>query len=171
MSATYIRLYMCVYIYIYIYIYSRALVHERPCSRTIRFTNKFSEQKTSRMTNGFSDYEYASWQQRQAESISGGVSCWLTLAQYTSLLDFGLRTFRFTNDFQERIKFVNRGPHCIYMYPATAEVRHTSVLQPPNQMLTEMLTSTAKRSGRSGHHSSPSTVKFTTERACSSSVS
>jgi hypothetical protein len=26
--------------------------------------------KKSRMTNGFSDYEHASWQQRQAESIS-----------------------------------------------------------------------------------------------------
>jgi hypothetical protein len=90
--------------------YSGASVHERPCPWTIRFTNKFSEQKTSRMTNGFSDYEHASWQQRQAESISAGVSCWLTLAQYTSLLDLGLRTFRFTNGLQERIKFVNRGP-------------------------------------------------------------
>jgi hypothetical protein len=39
-----------------------------------RFTNKFSEQKPSRMTNGVSDYEHASWQQRQAESISAGVS-------------------------------------------------------------------------------------------------
>jgi hypothetical protein len=64
----------------------------------------------SRMTNGFLDYEHASWQRRQAESISAGVSCCLTLAQYTSLLDFGLRTFRFTNGLQERIKFVNRGP-------------------------------------------------------------
>jgi hypothetical protein len=62
------------------------------------------------MTNGLSDYEHASWQQRQADSISAGVSCWLTMAQYTSLLDFGLRTFRFTNGLQERIKFVNRGP-------------------------------------------------------------
>jgi hypothetical protein len=79
-------------------------------SRTIRFTNKFSEQKMSRMTNGFSDYEHASWQQWQAESISAGVSRWLTLTQYTYLLDFGLRTFRFTNGLQERIKFVNRGP-------------------------------------------------------------
>jgi hypothetical protein len=97
-------------IWIHLCIYSGASVHERPCSRTIRFTNKFSEQKTSRMTNGFSDYEHANWQQRQAESISAGVSCCLTLAQYTSLLDFGLRTFRFTNGLQERIKFVNRGP-------------------------------------------------------------
>jgi hypothetical protein len=40
--------------------YSGASVHERPCSRIIRFTNKFSEQKTSRMKNGFSDYEHAS---------------------------------------------------------------------------------------------------------------
>jgi hypothetical protein len=55
-------------------IYSGTSVHERPCSRTIRFTNKFFEQKTSRMTNGVSDYEHASWQQRQAESIGAGVS-------------------------------------------------------------------------------------------------
>jgi hypothetical protein len=81
-------------------------------SRTIRVTNTFSEQKTSRMTNGFSDYEHASW---QAESISAGVSCWLTLAKYTSLLDFRLRTFRFTNGLQERIKFVNRGPTVFWM--------------------------------------------------------
>jgi hypothetical protein len=78
-------------------------------SRTIRFTNQFSEQKTPRMTNGVSDYERASWQQRQADSFGVGVSCWLTLAQYTFLLDFGLRTFRFTNGLQERIKFVNWG--------------------------------------------------------------
>jgi hypothetical protein len=64
-------------------------------SRPPQLTNKYCEQKTSRMTNGFSVYEHASWQQRQAKSISAGVSCWLTLAQYTSLLDFGLRTFRF----------------------------------------------------------------------------
>jgi hypothetical protein len=54
--------------------YSGTSVHERPCSRTIRFTNNFSEQKPSRMTNGVSDYEHASWQQRQAESIGAGVS-------------------------------------------------------------------------------------------------
>jgi hypothetical protein len=99
------------------YIYSGASVHERPCSRTIRFTNKFSEQKPTRMTNGFSDYEHASWQQRQAERIRTAVSCWLTLAQYTSLLDFGLRTFRFTNGLQERIKFVNRGPTVYISHP------------------------------------------------------
>jgi hypothetical protein len=67
-----------------------------------RFTNvpvheQIFRAKTSRMTNGVSDYEHVSLQQRQAESISAGVSCWLTMAQYTSLLDFGLRTFRFTN--------------------------------------------------------------------------
>jgi hypothetical protein len=54
--------------------YSGTSVHERPCSRTIRFTNKFSEQKTSRMTNSVSNYEHESWQQRQAESIGAGVS-------------------------------------------------------------------------------------------------
>jgi hypothetical protein len=91
------------------HVYSGTSVHERPCSRTIRFTNKFSEQKPPRMTNGVSDYEHASWQEQQAESIGAGVSCRLTLAQYTSLLDFGLRTFRFRNGLQERIKFVYRG--------------------------------------------------------------
>jgi hypothetical protein len=55
-------------------IYSGTSVHERPCSRTIRFTNKFSEQNTSRMTNGVSDYEHASWQQRQPENIGAEVS-------------------------------------------------------------------------------------------------
>jgi hypothetical protein len=54
--------------------YSGTSVHELPCSRTIRFTNKFSEQTPPRMTNGVSDYEHASWQQRQAESIGAGVS-------------------------------------------------------------------------------------------------
>jgi hypothetical protein len=98
-------------------------------SRTPLFTNisvheQIFRAKKSRMTNGFSDYEHASWQQRQAESISAGVSCCLTLAQYTSLLDFGLRTFRFTNGLQERIKFVNRGPtvhfvyDCVYFIPS-----------------------------------------------------
>jgi hypothetical protein len=72
-------------------LFTNAPVHEQFGSRTnVR-------KKTSRMTNGFSDYEHASWQQRQAESIGAGVSRWLTLAQYTSLLDFGLRIFRFTN--------------------------------------------------------------------------
>jgi hypothetical protein len=110
---------MCVYIgptvYIYVYIYSGASVPEHPCSRTIQLRDKFSEQKMSRMTNGVSDYEHAGWQQWQAESISAGVRCWLTLAQYTSLLDFSLRTFRFTNCLHERIKFVNRDP-TVYIY-------------------------------------------------------
>jgi hypothetical protein len=35
--------------------YSGTSVHERPCSRTIRFTNKFSEQTTSRITNTQAD--------------------------------------------------------------------------------------------------------------------
>jgi hypothetical protein len=44
-----------------------------------RFTNApVHEQtfrpKTSRMTNGVSDYEHASWQQQQAENIGAGVS-------------------------------------------------------------------------------------------------
>jgi hypothetical protein len=81
-------------------LFTKAPVHEQ-----------IFREKKSRMTNVFSDYEHPSWQQRQAVSISAGVSCWLTMAQYTFLLDFGLRTFRFTNGLQERIKFVNRGPN------------------------------------------------------------
>jgi hypothetical protein len=47
------------------------------------------------MTNDVSDYEHESWQQRQAESIGAGVSCWLTLAQYTSLLVFAVPSLEF----------------------------------------------------------------------------
>jgi hypothetical protein len=68
-----------------------------------RFTNSsVNEQilraKTSRMTNGVSDYEHASWQQRLATSWEyrpGSVSCWLTLAQYTSLLEFAVPSLEF----------------------------------------------------------------------------
>jgi hypothetical protein len=52
-----------------------------------RFTNKFSEQKSLGWRNGFSDYEHASWEYQRRSA-----SCWLTLAQYTSLLHFGSRT-------------------------------------------------------------------------------
>jgi hypothetical protein len=62
-------------------------------SRTPLFTYNSVHEQIFRMTNGFSDYEHASWQQRQAESISARVSCWLTLVQYTSLLDFGFQHF------------------------------------------------------------------------------
>jgi hypothetical protein len=59
--------------------YSGTSVHEQFGSRTIRFTNNSVHEqifraKTSRMTNDVSDYEHASWQQRQAESIGAGVS-------------------------------------------------------------------------------------------------
>jgi hypothetical protein len=48
-------------------------------SRTPLFTNNSVHEqifraKTSRMTNGVSEYEHASWQQSQAESIGAGVS-------------------------------------------------------------------------------------------------
>jgi hypothetical protein len=49
--------------------FTNAPVHEQFGSRT-----NFPTNKTSRMTNGVSDYEHASWQQRQAESIGAGVS-------------------------------------------------------------------------------------------------
>jgi hypothetical protein len=49
--------------------FTNAPVHEQFGSRT-----NFPSKKTSRMTNGFSDYEHASWKQRQAESISAVVS-------------------------------------------------------------------------------------------------
>jgi hypothetical protein len=47
--------------------FTNAPVHEQFGSR------KNFPGKTSRMTNGVSDYEHASWQQRQAESIGAGV--------------------------------------------------------------------------------------------------
>ena len=43
-------------------LYSQTSVHERLGSRTIRFTNKFSERKASRMTYCVSSYEHASRQ-------------------------------------------------------------------------------------------------------------
>ena len=46
----------------YFHIYSQASVHERLGSRTIRFTNRFSERKASRMTYCVSSYEHASRQ-------------------------------------------------------------------------------------------------------------
>jgi hypothetical protein len=56
----------------------RILVQWNLVSRTPLFTNNSVHEqifraKTSRMTNGVSDYEHASWQQRQAESIVAGV--------------------------------------------------------------------------------------------------
>jgi len=47
------------------YIYSQTPVHERLESWTIRFTNKFSEHKASRMTYCVSSYEHASGAKRQ----------------------------------------------------------------------------------------------------------
>jgi hypothetical protein len=49
------------------------------CPVEPRFTNapvyeQIFRAKTSRMTNGVSDYEHASWQQRQAESIGAEMS-------------------------------------------------------------------------------------------------
>jgi hypothetical protein len=46
--------------------YSQTSVHESLGSRTIRFTNKFSEHKASRMTYCVSSYEHASRQHREA---------------------------------------------------------------------------------------------------------
>jgi hypothetical protein len=72
--------------------YSGTSGHERLSSRTNRFTNKFSEQKTSRVTNGVSSNEHASLQQRLVTSWEyrrESVSCCVTFAQYTQ--------FRFTN--------------------------------------------------------------------------
>jgi hypothetical protein len=85
--------------------YSRASVHERPCSRKIRFTNKFSEQKSlgwrtvSRITNTQAG--------KSGKLRASARECQL-------LVNFGSvhipAWFRFTNGLQERIKFVNRDP-------------------------------------------------------------
>jgi hypothetical protein len=79
-------------------IYSGTSVHERLSSRTNRFMNKFSEQKTSRVTNGVSRNEHASRQQRLATSWEyrrESVSCCVIFAQYTSLLEFPASSLEF----------------------------------------------------------------------------
>jgi hypothetical protein len=55
--------------------FTNAPVHEQFGSRT-NFPSKkrLGWRTVSRMTNGVSDYEHASWQQRQAERIGAGVS-------------------------------------------------------------------------------------------------
>jgi hypothetical protein len=78
--------------------YSGTSVHERLSLRTNRFTNKFSEQKTSRVTNGVWSNEHASRQQRLATSWEyrrESVSCCITFAQYTSLLEFVVPSLEF----------------------------------------------------------------------------
>ena len=52
------------HVHVHIYIYSQTSVHERLGSWTIRFTNKFSKHKVSRMTYCVSSYEHASRQHR-----------------------------------------------------------------------------------------------------------
>jgi hypothetical protein len=50
------------------------------------------------MTNGVSVYEHASWQQRLATSWEyrrETIICWLTLAQYTSVLEFAMPSLEF----------------------------------------------------------------------------
>jgi hypothetical protein len=115
--------------------YSGTSVHERLSSQTNWFTNKFSEKMNSVLSN-----DHASQQQRLATSWEyrwASVSCCVTFAQYTSLLEFAmpslefhcvlwffyillnktpwdqrsfsLWTFRVMNGLQEWIKFVNRG--------------------------------------------------------------
>jgi hypothetical protein len=66
------------YLFLFIFKYSGTSVHECPCSRTIRFTNNLVHEQFGSRTifpgkNGVSDYEHASWQQREAE-IGAGVS-------------------------------------------------------------------------------------------------
>jgi hypothetical protein len=73
-------------------------VHERLSSRTNRFTNKFSEQKTSRVTNSVSSNEHASRQKWLATSWEyrwESVSCCVTFAQYTYLLEFAVPSLEF----------------------------------------------------------------------------
>jgi hypothetical protein len=63
-----------------------------------RFTNKFSEQKTSQVTYGVLSNEHASRQQRLAtcwEYWRESVSCCVTFAQYTSLLEFAVPSLEF----------------------------------------------------------------------------
>jgi hypothetical protein len=79
-------------------VYSETSVHERLSSRTNQFTNKYSEQKTSRVTNGVSSNKHASRQQRLATSWEyrqESVSCCIIFTQYTSLLEFTVPSLEF----------------------------------------------------------------------------
>jgi hypothetical protein len=144
---------MCVCMYIYIYIYICVCVcvciHTHTQwnlgSRTPLITNKFSEKKKSWLTNGVSSNDHASRQQRLATSWEyrrESVSCCVTFAQYTFLLEFAVpslefhcvcgffnillnktpwdkNSFGWRNVLQERIKFVNLGSTvcvCVYIY-------------------------------------------------------
>jgi hypothetical protein len=63
-----------------------------------RFTNKFSEQKTSQVTNGVSSNEHTSRQQWLATSWEyrwESVSCCATFTQYTSLVEFAVPALAF----------------------------------------------------------------------------
>jgi hypothetical protein len=67
-------------------------------SRTPLIMNKFSEQKTSWVTNGVSSKEHTSQQQRLATSWEywrESISCCVTFAQYTSLLVFTMPSLEF----------------------------------------------------------------------------
>jgi hypothetical protein len=78
--------------------YSGTSVHECLSSQTYQFTNKFAEKKKSQVTNGVSSNEHASWQQRLATSWEyqrESISCCVTFAQYTSLLDFAVPSLEF----------------------------------------------------------------------------
>jgi hypothetical protein len=80
------------------FIYSGISVHESLSSRTNRLTDKFSEQNTSRVTNGVSSNEHASRQQRLTTSWEyrrESVSWCVTFAHYTSLLEFAVPSLEF----------------------------------------------------------------------------
>jgi hypothetical protein len=67
-------------------------------SRTPLITNKFSEQKTSQVTNSVSNNEHASRQQRLVTSWEywrESVSCCVTFGHYTSLLEFAVPSVEF----------------------------------------------------------------------------
>jgi hypothetical protein len=87
--------------------YPELLIQYRVYIYTVepQFTNAFHheqigsrEHKTSRVTNGVSSNEHASRQQRLATSWEyrrESVSCCVTLAQYTSLLEFAVPSLEF----------------------------------------------------------------------------
>jgi hypothetical protein len=78
--------------------YSGTLVHKCLLSRTNQFTNKFSKQKTSQVTNGVLGNERASRQQQLVmswEYWQESISCCVTFAQYTSLLEFAVPSHEF----------------------------------------------------------------------------
>jgi hypothetical protein len=132
--------------------------------------------KKSQVTNGVSSNERASWQQHLATSWEyrrESISCCVTFAQYTSLLEFavpslefhyvlwffyillnktpwdknsfGSRMFRVINGLQERIKLVNRGSTVLIYTRLYLIIQTTASTSTANRILPIQTTSLTKQ--------------------------